>query len=83
MDLSHQLNEKAINSLLWIGQTGGVTGYGTAPSYTGSERLRQLGLVYSAPGHSGHYHLTQQGRIAFEFYQAARRQHQTHHSRTR
>ena len=80
---AYGLNEKAVNSLLWIGHTGGVTGYGTAPSYTGSERLRQMGLVTSPPGRSGHYRLTENGRIAYEFYRAARRQRQTSHTRTR
>ena len=66
------LDNKSLNSLLWIGDTGGLTGYGGAPSYTGSEKLRRLGLAVSPIGKTGLYHLTRQGRELYAHYRAAR-----------
>jgi hypothetical protein len=70
---AHTLNPTAENALRWIGNTGGLRGYGTAPNHVASQRLVRLGLAHENPSRPGQYRLTENGRIAYEFYRGAKR----------
>jgi hypothetical protein len=62
----YTLNEPARKSLLWIGRTGGTSGWGTSPNLVASERLRVMGLVRQNPVRPGQYRLTERGLLAYE-----------------
>lgn len=67
------INAPAQATILWIGSTGGVKGYGTAPNYVSAERLVKMGLAKRAYGRQGQYQLTALGKQAYDELRAARR----------
>ena len=67
------LNDAAKRSILWIGSTGGVTGYGTSPHFASSERLVKLGLARHRSGRRDHYQLTEKGVYLYEILRDQRR----------